>query len=76
MQVMDRGHSNAADGYAEGRVLNSLEFLNRGWWGTGEPNGSCIYEKELDKEHIGDMYGFFMLTPVGTGKALEDVDTG
>ena len=31
MQMIDRGHLNAASGYAEGRVLDSLEFLNKGW---------------------------------------------
>ena len=28
--LVNRGHFNAAGGYAEGRVLDSLEFLNRG----------------------------------------------
>ena len=28
VQVIFRGHLNAADGYAEGRVLDNLEFLN------------------------------------------------
>ena len=27
--VIDRGHLNAAGGYAEGRILDSLEFLNK-----------------------------------------------
>ena len=29
VQVIDRGHLNAAGGFAEGRVLNCLEFLKR-----------------------------------------------
>ena len=29
MQVFDRGHLNAAGGYAKGRVLDNLEFLTR-----------------------------------------------
>ena len=29
-----------------------------------------------DKRHIGDKYGFILLTPVGTSKGLKDVDTG
>ena len=44
----------------------------RGW----EPNGSSIHEKGLDKGLIGDKYGLYLLTPVGTSKGLEDVDTG
>ena len=28
--VINRGHPNAAGGYAEGRVLDILEFLNKG----------------------------------------------
>ena len=31
VQVFDGGHFNAAGGYAEGRVLDSLKFLNKGW---------------------------------------------
>ena len=31
MQVIDRSHLNTAGGNAEGRVLDSLEFLNWGW---------------------------------------------
>ena len=31
LQVIDRGHLNAAGGYAKDRVLDSLEFLNQGW---------------------------------------------
>ena len=31
VQVIYRGHHNAAGGYAEGRVLDSLELLNKGW---------------------------------------------
>ena len=70
VQVMDRGHLNTAGGYAEGRVLNSLEFLDKGWLGVRESNWSCMHEKGPDKGFIGDEYGFLLLTPVGTSKAL------
>ena len=30
VQVIDRGHLNAAGGYVEGRVLVGLEFVNQG----------------------------------------------
>ena len=30
VQLIDRGHPNATGSYAEGRVLDSLEFLNKG----------------------------------------------
>ena len=30
VKVIDRGHLNTAGGYAQGRVLDSLEFLNEG----------------------------------------------
>ena len=69
--MIDGSHLNAAGGYAEGRVLNSsLEFLNKGWWDVGEPNGSCICEKRPDKRHIGDKYGF------RTSRNIEDVKYG
>ena len=74
MQVIDRSHLKTASGYAEGRVLDRLDFLDKG--GVGKPNGSCIHEKGPDKGYIGDKYGFLLLTPVGTSKGLEDVDTG
>ena len=35
-----------------------------------------IHENGPDKGLIGDKYGFLLLTPVGTIKGLEDVDTG
>ena len=35
-----------------------------------------MHEKEPDKERIGDRYGLFLLTTVGTSKGHEDVDTG
>ena len=31
VQVIDKGHPKAAGGYAEGSVLESLEFLSKGW---------------------------------------------
>jgi len=64
VQVIDRNHPNAAGDYAKRTVLNSLQFLNMGWRGVGEPNGSCIHEKG----QIGDKYGFLLLTPVGTSR--------
>ena len=43
--MIDRAHISVAGRYAEGRALDSLEFLNKGWCGVDEPNGSCMYEK-------------------------------
>ena len=31
VHVIGRGHLTVAGGYAEGRVLDKLEFLNKGW---------------------------------------------
>ena len=50
-----------------------LSFWIRDVW---EPNFSCIHEKEPDKGHVDHMYGFLLLTLVGTSKTLQDVDTG
>ena len=69
--MIDRGHLDAAGGYAEGKVLDKLEYMKKGWRGVEEPNASCI----LKKGHI-DESGFLLLTPVGSSKDLEDVDTG
>ena len=75
VQAIDRGYPNAAGGYAEGWVLDNLEFLNKGWWCVGEQNGNCIYEKGPDKGLIVDKYGFLWLTPVVASKGLQNVDT-
>ena len=63
MQVIDRGYHDAAGGYAGGRVLDILMFLNRGWRGADEPNGSCIHEKGPNKGYIGDKCGFLFAEP-------------
>ena len=76
MQVIDTGNPDAAGGYKEDRVLDSLEVLNKGGWAVGEPNRNCIHEKGPYKGHIVDKCGFHLLTPVGTSKGLEDIDTG
>ena len=75
-EVIDKGRLNTAGGYVEGRVMDSLKFMNKGWLGVGEPNGSCIHENGPGKRQIGDKYGFLQLTPVITSKGREDVDTG
>ena len=31
VKVIDRGNLNTVGGYAEGKVLDSLKFLNKGW---------------------------------------------
>ena len=50
-------------------------FLNKGWIGVREPNGSYMHENGPGKGHIDDKYGFLLVTPVDTGKGIEDVDT-
>ena len=35
-----------------------------------------MHEKGSDKGLISDENGFLLLTPVGTSRGLEDVDTG
>ena len=75
VQVIGRDHFNAAGGYTEGRVLDCLEFLNKGWRVIGKPNGSCIHDNGPDKGHIGDKYGFLLLITAATNKGLKDVNT-
>ena len=47
------GHLNTAGGYAQGRVLDSLNFLNQEWWGVRESNGSCIHTNWLQLVPVG-----------------------
>jgi len=35
-----------------------------------------MHEKGPDNGYMGYKYSFLLLTPVGTSKGLEDVDTG
>ena len=51
-------------------------FLNKGWIGVREPNGSYMHEKGSNKGLISDENGFLLLTPVGTSRGLENVDSG
>ena len=37
---------------------------------------AAYMKKEEDKGHIGDKYGFLLLTSAGISKGLEDVDMG
>ena len=59
-QVIGGGHLNAAGGYAEGRVLDILEFLNKGWDGVLNKNGFFLLTP------VGISKGF---EDVDTGKA-------
>ena len=61
VQVIDRDNLNAADDYAEGRVLNNLEYVDN----LGNQLGAAYMIRDP-----------ILLTPVGTSKDLEDVDTG
>ena len=68
-----RGRSD----YTMGRVVrmeSSGEIL--GAFKGREPNGTSIYENRPGKGHIGDKYGFLLVTTVGTSGGFEDVDTG
>ena len=76
VQMIGGSHLHAPDGYTEGRVLDSLEFLNHRSGSVRKPYGSTILEMGLDKGFVGNKDGFFLLTPVGTSKGFENVDTG
>ena len=66
--MIDGSHINLADGYAEGRVLDSLEFLDQvqGWWNIRETDGSGIHGKGFDKGFVGIEDILFLLTWDGT----------
>ena len=77
MQVIDRGHLNADGDYAEGRSFECLGVSEYGMvrcWGT-KWELLIMHEKGPDKGHVDDNYGFLFLTPVGTSKCLEHIDT-
>ena len=50
-EVIDRGNFNAIGGYAEGRVLNSLEFLNK----NGEVLGNQMTTAYMKRDRIKDI---------------------
>ena len=44
--MIDRGHPNAADDYADDRVWDSLEFLNKGWRGVWNQMKAAYMKRE------------------------------
>ena len=51
VQVIDRAHPKAAGGYTEGRVLDSLDFLNKGWCEVlGNQMGAACMKRDQIKD--------------------------
>ena len=72
VQVVDRGHHEAACCNAKGGVLDSLKFLNGTHAGIWEPYRRGIAEERVDESFIGGNYGPPMLAPVGSSEGLQD----
>ena len=52
--IVDGSHLHAAGDYAEGRVLDSLEFLDHRSWGVWKPYRRGVYDKVPDKGFVGN----------------------
>ena len=72
VQVVHCGGHVTSGCNAMGRVLDGLEFFNRGWTGIRDPNGSRVGERGVDDGFVGGDQGFFMLAAVCTCESLED----
>ena len=69
-------HLHTAGGYAEGSVLDSLEFLDGGGGGAGGPDGVSVGEEGGNEGFVCKDKGLFTLPPGGTSKGTQDVETG
>ena len=76
MKVPSGGSFHAASSNAEGGVLQSLQFLDVGVGGVGEPDGSSVEKYGSDDGFVCDDYGFLLLAPVGASKSFENVEAG
>ena len=75
MRVFNGIHLPAAGGYAEGSVLDSLKFLDRGGGGAGEPDGVGVGEEGGNEGFVCEEKGLFALSPGGTSRGRLDVET-
>ena len=74
VQMIGGIHLNAADDYAEGRVLDSFEFLDHRWEGVRETDVSGIHGKETDKEFIRNKDKFSFADPTSKGLGNGETD--
>ena len=68
-------HLHTAGGYAEGSVLDPLEFLDGGGGGAGEPDGVGVGEEGGNEGFVCEEKGLFALSPGGTSRGRQDVET-
>ena len=76
VKMVNGTHLHAAGGYAEGRILDALEFQNGGRGSVGEPNWGSVGEQGANEGLVGDEEGLFLLAPRGASKSTEDVEAG
>ena len=61
-------HLHTTVGYAEGGVLDALEFSDGAGEGTGEPDRGSVDEKGGDEKLVGEGEGLLTMFPGGTSK--------
>ena len=76
VKMVNGTHLHAAGGYAEGRILNTLEFLNGGGGRVGEPDWGSVGKKGTDEGLESDEEGLLLLAPKGASKGSQNVEAG
>ena len=67
VKMSNSGHPHAAGRYAEGSVLEGLEFLDGGGGSIREPDGAGVCEEGSNEGLVGDDKGLLLLAPTSPG---------
>ena len=62
VKMVNGTHLHTAAGYAEGGVLDTLQFLDGGGGGVGEPNGGGVGEEGGDEGFVCEDEGLLALS--------------
>ena len=70
VKIVNGTHLHTAGGYAEGSVLDTLEFLDGGGGDVGEPDSGVVGEGERDEEFVCEDKGLLALAQGGNAKGF------
>ena len=73
VKMAKRGHLQRPSCYAEGGILDPLEFEDSRGGGVWVPDGSGIGDNGSDEGFVNGEEGFPLLAPVGASKGFEDI---
>ena len=74
VKMVNRTHLHTAGGYAEGGVLDTLQFFDVGGGGVGELDRGDVDEEGGDKGFVCEEKILLALSPGSTSKGPQDVE--